>query len=67
MHVEHLDTEPGRFDGRFRDRVGNVVKLEVEKNFSAQFLNLPHRLRSGVGEQLLADLEHTDFAGELPH
>ena len=66
MNVEHFDAQAGRFDGRFGDGVGNIVKLEIEKNLAAEFLNQPHRLRPGMGEQLLADLEHADFAGKQP-
>ena len=64
VDVEHFDAEARRFDGRFGDGVGNIVKLEIEKNFAAEILNQADRLGAGVGEELLADLEHADFAGE---
>ena len=64
MDVKHLDAQSGCLDGRFGDRVGNVVKFQVEKNLAAEMLNQTHRLRPGMGKELLADLEHADFAGK---
>ena len=66
MDVEHLDAEVCRFDGRLGDGVGDVVKFEIQENFAAEFLDELHRLRSGVGEKLLADFEHADLMGQQP-
>ena len=44
-----------------------VVKFEIEKNFAAELLNQTHRLRAGMGKQLLADFEHAHFIRKLLH
>jgi hypothetical protein len=64
VNVEHLDAEAGRLNGGLGDGIGNIVKFEIEKNLPTELLNLPDRLRSGMGEKLLADLEHANRAGE---
>jgi hypothetical protein len=64
MDVEHLDTEARRLDGRLGHGVGNIVKLEVEKNFAPKFLDQTDGLWAGVRKELLADLEHAHLAGE---
>jgi hypothetical protein len=43
------------------------VKLEIEKNFPANFLNEPHGLRASAGEELLADFEHAHFRRQEPN
>jgi hypothetical protein len=67
VNVEHFDAQARRFHRRFGDRVGNIVKLEVEKNFPASFLNQPHRLRTGVGKKLFANFEHSHFRRQKPN
>src|SRR3970040_1892149 len=67
VNVEHFDAEPRCFDGGFSDGVGNVMKFEIEKDLAAELLDQLYRLGPGMGEKLLADLEHAEFSGEQLH
>ena len=44
--------------------IGQNVKEVLDCDLAAEMLDQLHRLRSGMGENLLADLEHTDFTHE---
>ena len=57
MHVEHPDAEPRRCRAGLRDRIRNVVKLEIEEDAEAALDHPAHGLGSGGDEHLLADLE----------
>jgi hypothetical protein len=61
VDVEHLDAQARRFHRCFGHRGGDIMKLEIEKNLPANFLNEPHGLRAGARKELLSDFEHSDF------
>lgn len=62
---EHLHVELHRRGHGFGDRVGNVMKFEIEKHRRARRPNPPHDVRPSAHEQLLADLERADRRGDL--
>jgi hypothetical protein len=43
------------------------MKFEIEEDLAAELLDQLHGLGPGVGEKLLADLEHAEFSGEQLH
>ena len=57
VHVDHPDAEPRRRRASLRDRVRNVVELEIEEDAKAALDHPAHRLRPGDDEHLLADLQ----------
>src|ERR687892_533841 len=66
MDVEHFNAQTRGFDRGLGYSIGNVVKLEIEENFSAELLNQSHRLGPRIRKELLADLEHANFRNQQP-
>jgi len=60
MNVDHPDAEPRRGGNRAGDRVGDVVKLQVEEHPIAAGGELLDKAGSRAGEQAAADLESAD-------
>ena len=63
VQVEHAHAHPRRLRRRFGHRPRDVVELEIEKYFPALLANHADDRRSGVQEELLADLEKPDLSG----
>ena len=59
MHIEHPYAETCCSFACARDRIGNVVKFEIEEHVETACGDLAHGFRSGDGEQLVADLDAT--------
>jgi hypothetical protein len=66
VDVDEAGAERRRCGHRVLDRVRDVVVLEVEEHPVAGGGQLAHERGAGGGEELLADLEHADPAGEPP-
>jgi len=64
MDVEDRDSEARGFDRRFRDRRGNVVILEIEKDSLAEIDDLPDQPWALGREQLLTNFEHSDLTAK---
>ena len=64
MDIEHEDAEPHRFPRRPLHGIGNVVELEIEEDLTATLAHRFHGGRAEGGEELGADLEAGDLAGE---
>ncbi len=61
MHVDELHSgHGGSREHRPRYGVGNIVKFQIEENAVAKRSDLLDGLRTGAGEQLVANLEHAD-------
>ena len=67
MDRHHGHTKPRCFDSGVRDRVRNIVKLEIEKNVTASGNDLLHNGLPCGHEQLASDLEHSDQVMKLLH
>ena len=67
MNRNHLHIQLRRRRHRARDRIGDVMKFQIEKNRSPRRAHLPHQLRSGAGEERAANLESPDHWSELLH
>src|SRR5262245_11768241 len=67
MEVEHADSHARRLGSGLGDGARNVVKLEVEEHLAALLAYHADDRRTGVQEELRADLEQADFAHERPH
>jgi hypothetical protein len=67
VHGQERDAEPAGRAHRARDRVGDVVVLEVEEDLLAAGGQLADEARPGRGEELAADLEHAHTARERVH
>jgi hypothetical protein len=66
MNVHHAHT--GKVGGsryRARNRIRNVVKLQVEENIGAKTRQLSNSLRALGSEELFANLEKAGDATEL--
>ena len=65
VQCKHSDRKPGAgFDG-FRDRVGNIVQLEIEKDPETQSGYFPHAIGPARGEHFESDLDPTNRSLEL--
>lgn len=65
VHRQHLHAEIAGCTDCFRDRVRNVVQLQVEKNLCAGREDAAHYLRSAGGVKLQPNFEKGDIAAEL--
>lgn len=65
MNREHLHAEFAGSRDRFRDRVRDVVQLEIEEELCAGRPHSPHDLRPGRGVELQANFEKRDVGAEL--
>src|ERR1700745_3524939 len=66
MHVDKLHAgHSSRAKPRSRDGIGNVVEFQIEENAVAKRRDLFDGFRTGAGEKLVADLEHTDQVGNF--
>src|SRR6185436_9005721 len=64
MDIEHEDAEPHRLPRRPLHGIGNVVELEIEEDLATALAHGLHGGRAEGGEELGADLEAGDLAGE---
>ena len=67
MQVEHLYPQ---FHGLLRcpgDRVGNIMKLQVQKDMASLFLHRLHGLFAKGGEKLQPHLEQSYPVFQKPH
>jgi hypothetical protein len=67
MHVEHPHSEPASLDSRLGHSVGDIVKLQIQENFTVMILNHAHHIGTAAGEKLLADLEDPDFSTQTTY
>ena len=59
MHIYHPDTEcRGRFTGA-RNRIGNIVELEIKKHIVPLLSKRLYQPGPGTGKQFLTDLQPT--------
>ena len=65
MDGEHLHIELHGGRHRLRNRIGDVVKFQVEKHAGTGGANALHDVRTGGGEQLAANLERADGRRDL--
>ena len=64
MNRQHVDSQcTGRFN-RLLYRVRDIVKLEIQEYFGARLLNCSNDRWSNPGEQLIANLEQSNMAGQ---
>ena len=59
MQVHHPDPEIRRRSASTRDRVGDIVKFQIEKDLEPANLQHLHERRPAARKQLLADLDPT--------
>ena len=57
MHVDHPDTELGTGCHGFGNGIGNIVKLQIQKDIESLGHQLAYKLRAKQGKHLLAYLE----------
>jgi len=57
MNIQHPHTQPGRRGACLRDRIGDVVKLEVQKDIESALDHPTHGFGAGDDEHFLADLQ----------
>ena len=65
MNRQHLHAKFGGGFDRMRDRIRNVVQLQIEKNFCAGSQNVTHNLGSGRGINLQTDFKKRDLLSQL--
>jgi len=66
MNVHHAHTRQVGCGGhRACNRIGNIVKLQVEENISAETRQFSNGLRALGCEELLANLEKPSYSAEL--
>ena len=65
MHIEHPDARRYRSFDRLRDRVRDVVKLEVEKDRRAQGHQPLHQIGAFQCEETTTDFETAGEMAEL--
>src|SRR3954462_8497587 len=66
MHIEHPHSKSSRRLAGLRDRVRNIVELEIEEYGEFQSVELFNQRWTSSGKQLFADLQSAELRTEPP-
>ena len=65
VDVAHMNAKPGEICHRLPNRIGDIVQLQIQKDFAALLCNPPYHLRTGTVEKLHADFDKRPAAAKL--